>query len=143
MTSKPPSQRAKEFWRRMLAWYGARVGDQYGTLPPDDWCRSIDAATRRAVDRALDEIKIHHPVYPPTFPEFYSMLERYSKSQSAVSDIERLRDHVVKHRQLTRMQLFTPWEFHCLDDGGCVFVDIPPDGDVPGFRVRLEDLPHA
>jgi hypothetical protein len=143
--SKPASKRAEDLWKRLLSWYGARLGDQFGARPPADWCATVDDATPAVIERALADIKIKHPLHPPTYPQFAECVSRLSYAQvRGPSDHERLHDFVVSHRTLTRAQLLAHWHYRFIDNAHCVCVDIPEDGDVPGFRVRLADLPdHA
>lgn len=136
------SPRAQACWKRLLSWYGARLGDQFGVHPPEDWARVIDEAKRSIMDAAMNEIRSKHPVHPPTFPQFYEIVSRLSRVDSAgPAAHERLRDFVMRSRKLTFHQVRAPWTFHFLDGTECVCVDIPDDGEVPGFRVRIADLP--
>lgn len=134
------SARADRFWKRLAGWYGARLAEQYGEDPPQDWCAVVDDASNETIQRALAEIKIRHTVYPPTFPEFDAIVAKLSRAAAVEpSTAERLHDYIVNNRTLTPAQLRARWEYHGLD-GTCVAVDVPPDGDVPGFRVRVDDL---
>jgi hypothetical protein len=142
MTSTNPSPRARNFWKRLLSWYGSRLGDHYGLIPPPDWAEMVDHSSQRSLARALAEIRIECPVHPPTFPQFAAIVSRFEHADRAGPSVpEQLSDYVVNHRTLTRGQLHG-WTF-VYRELECVGVDIPSDGETPGFRVRVEDLPHA
>jgi hypothetical protein len=140
MAERKESKRAREFWSRLLAWYGARVGDSYGMLPPVDWCEVIDRASPETIRRTLAEIRSEHPVHPPTFPQFDEIVSRLSFAVARGPLVqERLREFVCKHRSISAGQLWRPWTFVYNKDE-CVAVDVPEDGNTPGFRVRVEDM---
>jgi hypothetical protein len=141
MSEPKASPRAREFWKRMLAWYGARMADQYGMTPPPDWCEAVDRTCRAGLERALAEIKQQHAIHPPTYPQFDAIVARVSRViLSGPSMHQRLREYVVKHRMLTRMQIAMPWTYRFVESE-CVAVDIPDDGETKGFRVRVADMP--
>jgi hypothetical protein len=143
MTSTNPSPRARDFWKRLLSWYGSRLGDHYGLIPPPDWAAAVDDASSRALERALAEIRIECPVHPPTFPQFDALLRRHERSERAGPSVqEQLADFVVNHRPLSRQQLRGPWTF-LFRETECVGVYVPPDAETPAFTVRVEDLPRV
>jgi hypothetical protein len=136
------SPRAREFWKRMLSWYGARLADQYGMTPPADWCATVDRAGR-TLDAALVVIRKEHAVHPPTWPQFDSIVSRVSRAIAAGPSMQsRLVEHALRAygSRLTPAQLRAAWTFHFLENE-CVCVDIPDDGEVKGMRVRAADIP--
>jgi hypothetical protein len=140
MTEKT-SKRARMFWQRMCDWYGARIAEQYGPTPPADWCGAVDDATNEAMQRALAEVKIKHPVHPPTFPQFDALISRHAHVIGTGPSLqERLGNYVLKHRTLTFTQVRMPWTYRFLGEQ-CIAVDIPDDGETKGFRVRVADMP--
>lgn len=78
------SARAKRVWKRLAEFYGARVIEQFGALPPDPWCKVIEAYDDDAISRALINIQTSHLQYPPTLPEFSAALS--AAIPKAVSD---------------------------------------------------------
>jgi len=135
---------ASELWKRLASWYGARLLDQFGTQPPPDWRETIEQCSADVIARALAEIKIEHPVHPPTFPQFAAIVSRMSYiRQHGPLPQYRLCDFVIAHRTLTPAQ-YRNWTYVYRGDV-CVAVDIPADpvGGVPGFRVRVEEIPYA
>ena len=117
------------------------LGDQFGILPPEDWAGLIDDSSAEVVARALEEIKMRHPVHPPTFPQVYEIIMRHSRVQAAgPNDFERLCAFVVKNRSLTFNQQ-RGWIYRHNAEHVCTALEIPADGDAPGFIVRLADLP--
>lgn len=133
-----PSQRSKRLWERLGQWYGARLAEQYGSEPPQDWCEVVDAADNDTVTRVLGEIRNTHTTHPPTFPEFHKLFARARHARAAgPSAVDVLEEHL-QRRSLTFKQgrqltyIGTP--------GQITGVVVPDDGDTPGFKLMLADL---
>ena len=151
------SVRAKRLWEKLRDWYGTSLIDQYGDMPPSDWCEMIDGADNETVKAALAEIRSKHLTFPPRFPEvdsIFSKLERPSGGDVGPSMQDRLADYVLRNYQLTPNQLRLPWTYigetfdapgldgkvrrnHGVNITGVV---IPADGDAPGYRVMVVDM---
>jgi len=148
-------------WQRLIEWYGLRLAEQYGEMPPEDWCAVVDAADNNAVLLVLSQIRKKHTTYPPTFPEFAALFEQAkAPTDGAVvgpPTQERLREFVQRRYQLTRNQLRTPWTYigatfdtpgidgkmrhnHGVEITGVI---VPADGDCPGYKVMAVDMEGA
>lgn len=155
------SSRAKRVWQRLREWYGARLGEQYGELPPEDWCKVVDRSDNDAVKRALSIIRSKYLDHPPTFPQFE---QAFAPAVQAERDggptvQERLCAYVMRHhaRRLTAKQIRGPWSYthkraQWVDDlvrgkgvnrdelAECTGVIVPADGESAGLRVTVEDM---
>ena len=153
------SARARRVWDRLIGWYGTRVADTYGEDPPRDWCRMIDRVNDNDVKRALSIVRTKHPSHPPTLPEFESALRPPApqyRDPHEPSPQELLVRHVMKHCRLTARQVIARWTFlyervqwtgkqgEPRDElAKCVGVWIPSDGEVPGFKVPMDEVSTA
>jgi hypothetical protein len=142
-----PSRRAQRTWDRLGDWYGARFADQYGDLPPQDWCSVIDRTTNDELVGAMMLVRQRHVTFPPTLPEFASLVKEVRQPRRAApSLIEQLADFVVLHCRLTPAQLSGRWTFLYRESDVAPIttgVVIPADGDTPGHRVMVEDMQAA
>lgn len=150
------SNRAKRVWQRLSEFYGARIVDQFGTVPPEPWCEAIDKATDAAIQTALVRVRSVHLQYPPTLPELEAALAAAEppRSITAIDLKSALCAWIVKHRKLTPRQMMGPWTWRgrvsdaagpdkkVWKDWGVEFtgVEIPDDGDAPGFVVTFADM---
>jgi len=150
------SPRAVKLWARLSEWYGTRLVETYGPVPPRDWCRLVDRSNNGDIKRALATIRLKHPSHPPTLPEFEAALKPAvpaHRDAAAPTVQERLVAHVTATQQLTRQQLRSTWTWlyrraqwtdgmnRSRDElAECIGVVIPADGDIPSVRVMAEDL---
>lgn len=147
MPHAEPSRRALRFWKRLTDWYGARLVEQYGEEPPDDWCAAIDKASDRQVLDALTAIRSQHVQFPPSLPQLEQLLRPKYQAGPKKSPQEQLCEWVVANRALTPAQLRAVWTwlytgspYAGSTDFAIVGVVIPPDGEAPGHRIMLEDM---
>jgi hypothetical protein len=142
------SWQAKQVWKKFGAWYGADALERkYGTKVPDDWCDVIDGIDRSNVDRIMADVRSQFPTWLPSLPEFERIVGGVSKARDRVPSIqERLTAFVLRAKPLTPNQVRLPWRFlHTgnarTGEGFAVTgVEIPPDGDFPGYRVMVIDM---
>lgn len=149
------TQRSKGVWRKLIQWYGGdKITKEFGAIPPREWCEAIDSiGTREALAKIMTEVRHKHVTFPPRFPEFEAIVNRFSRPLQTVDGptvMEQLHDFVVRTKKLSRTQhLAASWNYlyrgfarsgHGLE---CVGVVIAADGDVPGFRVTVEDMRFA
>jgi hypothetical protein len=142
MTREAPkhriSDRAKRVWGKLQDWYGDKL-EQFGPFPPQDWCDVIDTMDLMLERRVLPEIRQRHTTFPPTFPEFEALVKRLKAPAIAgPSIVERLDEHVMRTRRMTFMQ--TRQRTWLRRGGDIVGLEVPADGDTPGFRVMVNDL---
>jgi hypothetical protein len=122
-----------------------RFGDVYGPEPSDDWRACVDDATNDEVVKVLALIRQRHVTFPPTLPEFAAMFRDARRNGTPDQEPpmhDRLADFAIRHRTMTFRQL-QGWTFRYRDvDGARVTtsLDIPADGDNPGYRVTVEDM---
>lgn len=156
MPEHKPSPRAKRVWDRLHDWYGTRLTDTYGTVPPRDWCEVVDRTDNEQVQHALIAMRADYAAHPPTFPQFEKAFQPPPKPAGArgPSVAEQLSMFIVRNYRLTPKQLRGPWkylarEFDAPGPGGkmrerhgveITGVVIPADGDAPGYRVMVVDM---
>lgn len=150
------SARAKRVWKRLAEFYGARIVEQFGSIPPKPWCDAVDSHEDSSVQAALVKIRASHLQFPPTLPEFEAALRSVAApaKESGPDRKAALVEWIVRNKPLTAMQKAKPWTWRgkMFDapgpDGkmtanwGVEFtgVEIPPDGNAPGYFVRFEDM---
>ena len=135
------SARAKRFWDKLRDWYGTSLTEQYGEVPPADWCEVVDDSTNDIIRAALSEIRQKHTTFPPRFPEFESIVRRLNRPLvQGPSTVERLCEFVLRTKRLTFSQLQRPWQYTYDADGFCTGVVVPADGDNEGYFVRVIDM---
>lgn len=155
------SPRAKRLWQRLIEWYGARITEQFGEVPPEDWCATIDGVDNETVKRGLTIIRTKYMVYPPTLPQFDDAMAPAKTAKGAREPTvqERLCAYVARSYgdMLTPKQLAMPWtyigkRFTAQDGGGKTTEDhgfeitgvvIAADGDSQGYRVMVVDMDSA
>jgi len=101
-TKPEPSARAKRVWQRLIEWYGARIVEQYGESPPDDW-----AARDRPHRQQFREARpANHPRplfrHPPTLPQFDQAMSPPATVSRGPNPAEILAAFVMRTRVLTR-----------------------------------------
>lgn len=148
------SDRAKRFWGRLVGYYGAQLTDKFGASPPPDWCEVIDDASNETLRAALVEIRREHVTFPPNFPQFEAIIKRIQRPQDTGPSVQaQLREFVLRHRRLTMNQIRQPWRdlyrghpgyggerSQPSPDYAVVGVEVPADGEHPGYRVMVEDM---
>lgn len=106
-----PSPRAERVWLRLSVWYGSRLGDEYGSVIPEEWAAVVDDATDDQVRRALARIKHRHVKYPPTFPEFEAAFPQKETPGAGAAVVSRLADHAIRYGDLCQHQRAAPWSY--------------------------------
>jgi len=148
--------RAKHVWTRLGEWYGSKLAEQYGPVPPEDWCEIVDRADNETVKRGLSVIRSTYVSWPPTLPQFEEAMRTTDRSRGTPSApvTERLVEFVLKHRRLTPRQLAAPWtylgrSFDAPGPDGKIWANwgieftgvvVPADGENPGYRVMVADM---
>jgi len=112
----PPkiSKRAARTWDRLRQWYGARVAEQYGAVPPLDWCAIIDRTDDERIETALATVRRESPAHPPTLGQLEAAIpKRDLWSNNQRSQIDQFADFAVS--KLTRImcqhQVAMRWNF--------------------------------
>lgn len=126
----------------MVEWYGARVAEQYGTEPPVDWCKAIDAADDTTVQRGLSLIKSRHIDHPPTLPQFEACMRRpESSANNGPREVDQLCAFVMAHfgARLTALQIRTSWTYS-RDKTGELVVIVPADGESSELRITALEM---
>lgn len=136
------SARSKRFWDKLRDWYGTSLTDQYGLTPPPDWCEIVDGASNEVMRAAMSEIRHKHVTFPPRLPEFDAIVMRLKRPtfNSQPSTAALLAKFVLRTKKLRGYQLHMPWRYLHDADGFVVGVEIPPDGETPGYRVMVNDM---
>lgn len=134
------SARSRRVWQRLTEWYGTRMVEQYGEVPPSDWCEVVDDSDNESVRRGLAHIRVRFPQHPPTLPQFEQVMRPVQVSRGpTVAD--RLCEHVMREHggSLTPTQIRSPWTYLGAPEG-IIGVIVPADGERPGYRVMVADL---
>ena len=135
------SARAKRFWDKLRGWYGTILTEQYGEVPPPDWCEVVDDASNDVLRSALAEVRVKHVTFPPRLPEFESIVRKLKRPiMQGPSTVEQLCSFVLRTRSLTFAQLQQPWKYLHDADGFCTGVVIPADANHAGYRVMVVDM---
>lgn len=151
------SPRSKHLWKRLTEWYGTRILETYGELPPPDWCDVIDSVDNDAVKKGLATIRTKYLTFPPTLPEFEAAVKPpRARSANKVQTVqERLCAYVARNYwdMLTPAQQRGPWTYIGTTSAGkapegmredwgveITGVVIAADGDSTGYRVKVEDM---
>ena len=150
------SWQAKQVWKRFASWYGADVLERkYGIEVPADWCEVIDAIDRDKLDGLMADVRAKHPTWPPGLPEFESLAKEAARPVwTGPLMQELLTDFVLRNRTLTPVQQRMPWKYLYRGDSGTpgekgrrpsadyavTGVEVPADGDAPGYRVMVIDM---
>lgn len=110
----PPkvSKRAARTWDRLRQWYGARVAEQYGELPPPDWCALIDRTDDERLESAMSRVRHASPIHPPTLGQLEDAIPRRARAGEATL-AERLCDAAARKfgPALCQHQLLGPWNY--------------------------------
>lgn len=154
------SKRAFMIWQRFMDWYGVDfVTKNFGERPPKEWCELIDQEirTRTQLDAVLAAVRQQFPSWAPRFPQFEHVVHDILSTREVAEGPciqERLISHVLRRKSLSNMQRCMPWKFigkrfESTDLAGkirrnhgveIIGVEVPADGDRPGYRVMVEDL---
>lgn len=110
----PPkaSSRALKVWSRLGQWYGSRIAESYGDIPPPDWCALIDRTDDERLDVALMNVRRETPIHPPTLGQLEAALpQRRHQSNREDGPMARLVTHVLKTRQPCPHQVRSGWSW--------------------------------
>ena len=156
-----PSRRSKRVWERFIQWYGTRVIESHGPMPSQAWDWAVNTATDEQIKNALDAVKVHHPKYAPTFPEFEALLKKAKPADGIeqLSITARMTEYILRQYtlgllQLTPLQMKGPWRWEVRwnpgnDKQGVAYREwepvyrtmvIPADGDQPEYRFNIQDI---
>lgn len=144
----PIEARTKKAWRRLVDAYGARLTDQYGVTPPQDWCDAIGRCSDRQLNAAIAGVRRASPVYAPSLGQFENCIP-------AAAEIGRnLIDELAQAGAKLPMcahQRMRPWSyFGGQEEGEAGRVNLIPKGVVipecepckrKSLRVLVSDLP--
>jgi hypothetical protein len=136
------SARSKRVWRRFIEWYGARVVDQYGKEPPEDWRRIVDSTDNGTVKLGMSIIRSRYVDHPPTFPQFEQVMRPAVTINQGPNPAEILCAYAMKTHgsRLTAKQIREPWTYFGTETGETSGVWIPADGDSAAIRVTMLDV---
>lgn len=135
------SKRANGVWQRWLQFYGASKLEAFGDWPGPDLCEMIDGI--RTLDNmrmVLATVRQQHPVWPPTAGELAQIIERVQPTESV--DRSKLWDEVIRYiarKHWHEMTFQQQRGMVCTNSG----VQVPADGDRPGFFVTFEDAANG
>ena len=111
----PPkvSKRAGRAWDRLRQWYGARLAEQYGSLPPEDWCHLFDRTDDERLDAGLTAARHASPVHPPTLGQIEASIPKRDLGARRQSLPERLCEYAISKlgRVLCEHQIRGPWNY--------------------------------
>jgi hypothetical protein len=108
--TKRASYRANRIWKRLTDYYGARIGEQFGKTPPEDWCEIIDRTDDERLQAAMTEIRMKHLDFPPTLPQFQAAIPA-RKDHGVGSLIERLEDAAQRLALCPHQEVAPRWWF--------------------------------
>lgn len=134
------SLRVSRIWNRLGQWYGARWGDSYGTVPPDDWAALIDRTDDDRIEHALAETRKASPVHPPTLGQLEAAIPKKRRPEDP-SPAKVLCDFVLKHRNPCAHQVQRTWSYFGGPEGvkGAVVPECS-ECSRPSMRVKLEEV---
>lgn len=106
------SRRASKAWDRLRQWYGARLVEQYGDVPPPDWCDVFDRTDDERLEDALLTVRRDSPIHPPTLGQIEVAVPKRQAS-GAPSKPQQLADLMMqKHgREMCVHQIATTWNY--------------------------------
>lgn len=148
MTDKT-SWQVRQVWKRFGSWYGADALERkFGLTPPDDWCEVIDAVQRDKLEQLMADVRAKYPTWLPSLPEFEGLAKAVARPvrNEGPTMQEKLRDFALRSKHLTPGQLRAPWRDLYTGNGrtgeglAVVGLEIPPDGNAPGYRVMVIDM---
>jgi hypothetical protein len=140
-----PSARAQSLWDRLGDWYGVRFADQFGDVPPPDWCALIDKSASTELVQVMVLLRQRHVTFPPTLPEFAALVKEVRKPVERKSVTAALTEFIVRHRRLAPEQMLGMyWTFRYREapDGSQVVtaLEVAAVGGNSGYRVTVEDM---
>lgn len=151
------SRRAQRVWDRLLSWYGARLAEQFGKHPPDDWAVLFDRTDDERLEQALLAVRRSSPGHPPTLGEIEAALPaKPMGNKSDLNPAEALCAFVVRNRETCQHQRMRPWSYfgpvvdfptnkardYPVSHPSIRGVVVPSCGDCgkPSLRVMLDEL---
>jgi len=155
MPSPKVNRRAAQFWKWLIQSYGSKFAEQFGSVPPPDWCEVIGRADNERLEKALMTVRSQHPEWL-TLGQFEAAIPRRNFGKDEKSIPERLALHAVVTLPLCEHQLRPPWTYfgRQFDDGtplggiettGVVIPSCKSEGcpsfGRPNHRVLAKDLP--
>lgn len=113
MSARRISRRADATWKRLSSWYGARLAEQYGAQPPEDWCELIDRTDPERLDLALMAVRRTSPAHPPTLGQLEGAIPNRQNSNEP-SLVEQLSAGVMRFlgKQLCKHQIAAVWNYY-------------------------------
>ena len=139
--------RAKHFWKRLVDNYGARLTDQYGMVPPPDWCDVIRRSSDSQLNAAIVNVRQESPVYVPSLGQFEKSIPAANEAAPNVIDELAKRGAALN---LCNHQRMRPWSYfgkrtegpdgRIVPDTKGVVIPACSECDRPSRRLRVEDL---
>lgn len=114
MSQRRISKRSDSSWKRLGSWYGARLFEQYGQHPPEDWCELFDRTDDERLWDALLAVRRESPVHPPTLGQIEAALPKKQwASNGEPSKPQQCADLMLaKHGEdMCKHQRAMPWNY--------------------------------
>lgn len=159
--SRRISNRSQKLWDRLSSWYGARLAEQYGAHPPEDWCAVFDRTDPDDMQRALIDMRRSSPIHPPTLGQLEEAIPEKTSGPLAQSKPEKIALLMLeKHdKDMCQHQRARPWNYFgpmttferlpkqtppaYVTHPDPIGAQVPPcvECGKPSFRVRLDQVP--
>lgn len=112
--SRRISHRAQKLWDKLASWYGARIAEQYGANPPEDWAELFDRTDPDDIASALIDARRLSPIHPPTLGQVEAAIPRKQRTgPGEKSKPEKIAELMLaKHgKDLCPHQCARPWNY--------------------------------
>ncbi len=112
MSARRISKRADRTWKRLASWYGARLAEQYGDNPPEDWADLIDRTDDERLEQALAAVRRASPTHPPTLGQLEAAVpsRHLASDPSSVSILSAAAMRMLG-KSLCMHQIAMPWNY--------------------------------
>lgn len=130
------SRRAAKVWDRLRQWYGARLAEQYGDVPPPDWCDVVDRTDDERLDAALSHVRHQTPVHPPTLGQLEDAIPKRDTGNHGPSKPQRLSDLMFREHgaAMCRHQFSRPLSYF----GPLTTFELKSDSKKPNYVTHPE-----
>lgn len=142
--SRGVSKRAQRIWDRLISWYGAKIAEQYGKHPPDDWATLFDRTDDERLERALSAARHASPTFPPTLGQIEAGIPK--REQGATKSVPMQLAEAVLQRfgsQLCAHQIRVPWNYFgdvALPSILGVQITACAECEKPSHRLKLDEV---
>lgn len=111
--SRRISTRAQKLWDKLGSWYGARLNEQYGAHPPEDWAELFDRTDPDDMAEAMIVCRRLTPIHPPTLGQLEDSIPTRIEGPAGPSKPERLCFLMLEKygQDLCKHQLAMPWNY--------------------------------